>query len=51
MYKFPPLAGSLRNKLVYSNMLRKSANLPKSYSANDKNWGLKNIYSSQGTLK
>jgi len=51
MYKFPPLAGSLRNKLVYSNMLRKSANLPKSYSANDKNWGLKNLYFSKKSSK
>ncbi len=43
MYKFPPLEGSLRNKLVYSKMLRKSANLPKSYLVNDNNWGLKTL--------
>ena len=43
MYKFPPLEGSLRNKLVYSKMLRKVPNLPKQFSTNDKNWGLKNI--------
>ena len=43
MYKFPPLEGSLRNKLVYSNKLRKNPTFPTQYSVNDKNWGLKNI--------